>query len=240
MAMIWHSGGRPFVKRKACTAPSPQPEPAPRASTSMGGTGRRPKERRKWSPAVTALCVAAGLFLARCNFGSTPSSGVPPNGVSLANNQWHGVVLFPFGDPAGLRAHLFPMMQAYDTFSDLIVTEEFSVNASDVVAFEAPYGFGGSPIGWVNCPPNAIVTGTDPNRTCYGQTMIFDTSGIPLVSQHQLDAIMCHELGHTVGLRHVNPAKDGSDWNSCMQATIAESTPASLSQHDFSHINLQY
>ncbi len=208
----------------------------------LESSAQRRAHRERWRNRITTIgCLALGIFLSRCNFGSTTANvGNPPNSVSLANNAWHGVVVFPYGDPAGLRGHLVPMMQAYDIFTDLIVAEEFSVNAADVVAFQGSYGFGGNPLAWVNCPPNAIVSGADPNRTCYGQTMTFDTSVTPFLSAHVRDAMVCHEFGHTVGLRHVNPASDGSDWNSCMQATLTEATPSGISQHDLGHINSQY
>jgi hypothetical protein len=74
--------------------------------------------------------------------------------------------------------------------------------------------------GWVDCRPDAEQGGNHPFHHCADQQLRFNT-----FYPHQYDttnearSLVCHELGHTVGLQHPS-----SDTGSCMTA------------HDYSHL----
>ncbi|GAA4364883.1 hypothetical protein GCM10023146_06020 [Nocardioides caricicola] len=75
---------------------------------------------------------------------------------------------------------------------------------------DSGYGDNGA-IAWVNCPSGATETGSNPNRTCYGQRLNWNTySGYASTWNTTYGAryVACRELGHTIGLRHT--AQTGS------------------------------
>jgi hypothetical protein len=80
----------------------------------------------------------------------------------------------------------------------------------DVYAFDFAYGM----TNWVavtTCDDDAIYGGTDPGRWCRPQDIQFNTSYAQTTTSRK--AIACHELGHTLCLRHRNSSEPAS----CMQ-----------------------
>lgn len=89
------------------------------------------------------------------------------------------------------------------------------------------------PIAWTDCPPASAEGGSHPNRWCQPSKIRFngDRRGYYDTSFERV-AIACHEIGHTIGLRHT------SNTNSCMHAYPQTSNV--ISGHDVDHINAAY
>lgn len=176
------------------------------------------------------ITVAAVSTVYATNFGSTQMGGTPTRGVSLANNEWH-YVYDAFMDSTLRTSLRWARDNVYGATDLDTFTGTWDVH--DVYATSGDYG-NNNFFGWVECPAGATTSGSDPNRTCYGQILwlneyyayAFDTE-----NERRFQA--CHELGHTVGLRHPT-----SSYTTCMNTGNLSTT--SLGAHDISHINSHY
>lgn len=158
--------------------------------------------------------------------------GSPQNAVSLGNNKWH-YIYDEFMDPTLRTSLRWARDNVYDPTDLVALTGTWQVH--DVFATSADYGNNGL-YGWVDCPASATTTGSNPNRTCYGQTLYLNQySGYAFAfdTENERRFQACHELGHTVGLRHPT-----SSYTTCMNTGALSTT--SLHSHDINHINSHY
>lgn len=106
------------------------------------------------------------------------------------------------------------------------------ISQSDVTVMDAFYG----DTGWAGravCQETLATYGiTDGYQTCVHNHVQINQSSDNGTDSNYRKAVVCHELGHTVGLRHT------SDTSSCLrnpaQVTVA------LNDHDKAHINSWY
>jgi hypothetical protein len=208
--------------------------------------------------------VALPADLASANFGSTATSGsgITQGEVSLANNKWHSYSIFPqAGTSIGAWRTAFADTWGgvYDT-TDLITSQQAdNTSAVDVRVTFANYGT--SLNGWVSCPSDAIRTGSDPNETCYKQWLKVDLTNAGTFNATRQRSLVCHETGHTVGLKH-SVIESGSGWSkdpawhptplaTCMVPSYVLNDPATgpidaenrsiyLEPHDIGHLNSWY
>lgn len=174
------------------------------------------------------------------NFGSTASQEFAPGRwtqVSLANNKMHTVDFFATTTRVGNLTQ-WALNNQFPRFGfnwDYVDGSSYDVRVSD-----DDFGDIGA-YAWVNCPAGATESGSNPNRVCHGQTLKYnlynpyDAGWNTEFGGHNL---ACHELGHTVGLRH----ESAGDQASCMQSH--ESPDASdtrnYSQEDINHVLAAY
>lgn len=110
-------------------------------------------------------------------------------------------------------------------------TQDFSL--VDVMAVDAPYGLNGL-WGWGQCEKaiNGVVYGgSDPKRWCKRSDMDLNSS-----YSHNATgklSIACHEVGHTLGLRHSNESS-----GSCMKRD--QETITTISTHDHTMLDQLY
>jgi len=219
-------------------------------SASPGGP--QPVGRRR----VTAALLAALLLLIAQQpastvgdhegipfgpFGSCRRPVTPPRCTSMGNNLRHFV---SFDDTLtdGLASSLRDTMaEDYDP-TDLTMVEQDSVTqATDVIAYSEDYGDIGA-AAWVYCPTDAP-QGKNPtgDRWCQRQELRLNLNprfAVFFADDGSRDHVTCHELGHTVGLRHWGnpPNSGGPAAPTCMNADNPNGPP-DLHQIDVSHIN---
>ncbi|GAA1178925.1 hypothetical protein GCM10009584_20740 [Ornithinimicrobium humiphilum] len=114
--------------------------------------------------------------------------------------------------------------------TDLVVTVSSAAtcgSGKQICVFDQDYG-NNNLYGWVAC--RAGSSGANPNRTCEHQWVRFNLAYTPPSYQR----LACHELAHTVGLRH------GTETASCVFPNIAQATTSALTTHDRAHINARY
>lgn len=184
------------------------------------------------------LGLVAAVTPSAANFGSIwdPPAG-PPNGAgdspSMANNKWHAI-----NKPSGLMWQI----------SSAISHGAWAVDQTDM----SGYIDNGDPNPdvytwqeWIQQPPFGVVRGLSrcPSGAlwgsggtnlmwCRGQEIVFYTSAPSWTTTYKWAG--CHELGHTIGLRHTGST------SSCM-TTNETSHGESFSYHDkTSHVNPYY
>jgi hypothetical protein len=184
---------------------------------------------------LVAVAAASGLMVAASvafgsNFGSVGTTGVSgtTNGVWLTDDDLLVVAMRALTTPVytGVLQTIsndynggIGGFDAVAYFTDTCPYESY-----DVCAFDSDYGDNGL-AGWNACWGST--SGNHPNQVCSTQFVKFNLYYNSLSPQ----ALACHEIGHSVGLRH------SSQSSSCMK-----SPPTSdwLTSHDRYHIQTSY
>lgn len=190
------------------------------------------KKGRSVALAIIAAGVCSVVFgSAYANFASwTGTVGTDPlypsdiPGVYKDNNGIHNVLRRALTTTYtnGVIAAIADF-DSTDLDSNSAAASECTDPGHDVCVYD--YNFGANNLnGWNNC--RGTVSGSDPNATCSLNRTNINTYYNP-PAQH----IACHELAHTIGLRHTSTA------GSCL---TNGATTTTLSAHDRSHINGYY
>ena len=212
-------------------------------------TSRR-RRSRPLVPLLVALLVATQVAGAQADHGGRPISSLfrcdrpvtPPRCTSVADDLRH-LIHFDDSLAEGLADSLRDTMAEDYGATQLIVLEQSEVtDLTDVVAFSGDYGENGA-AGWVYCPTEAAQgPNPDGDRWCRGQEMHFNVNSrysVFFADDASRDHVTCHELGHTIGLRHWGnpPQTSGPDIGAtCMNANTPDG-PTVLHEFDIDHIN---
>lgn len=195
------------------------------------------------------LLVALQIFVPSTpafatNFGATSASscgytqgnsGPSPatNCVSKANNATHAVRYSTLGNQwtgidAATTGRISSVYNPISGFTAYVTTTD---PVPDVWVYDLYYGTTGI-IAWVDCPAsNSGVGGSGTSRWCRGQILRYNATYQNYAVGSQ---IACHELGHTIGLRHRTTT------GSCMYTYGDILAANTLDSHDISHVEAGY
>ena len=166
----------------------------------------------------------------------------PPRCTSVGDGRLH-LVAFDQSVREDLAVALrLSMAEDYDAPTRLRLIEQPRVTPlTDVIAFSGDYGDNGA-AGWVYCPSDAPqgINRFD-HRWCRQQELHLNYNpryGLFFDDDASRGHITCHELGHTLGLRHWGnpPETDGPVGATCMNANTPNG-PTSLHETDIDHLN---
>lgn len=167
---------------------------------------------------------------------------VPPRCTSVANDLRHSVFLdgsLPEGLAESLRDTMAEDYTATTEFDMQPMTE--LVRSTDAIAYAHDYGDNGA-AAWVYCPPEAPQgVNSEGDRWCRMQEIHFNLNpryALFFADDGSRDHVACHELGHTIGLRHWGnpPTSVGPAAATCMNADTPDG-PTALHQIDLDHID---
>lgn len=179
---------------------------------------------------VTATFVVYPAAVSASNFGSAGTAGTSgtTNGVWLTNNNfWNvGKMSLTATYSTGVDQAVEEEYEATDFTANPLTPATCDEAGYDVCVFDSNYGDNGLN-GWDACA--GATTGSHPNQQC----------GLAWVRINQFYSppakrIACHELAHSVGLRHTQ------EQASCVKRTADGGTSSDLSAHDMAHINANY
>ena len=181
-----------------------------------------------FSTALLALAPSASAN----NFGSVGDVGASgtTNGVFLTTDSSWSVAkvnltnTYSNGVSSAVSQQFNPTDLTVSLFSPPDCGGSFGTY--DLCVLDSSYGDNGL-LGWSACSGPA--SGSHP-------TMVCGTSYVRINTYYSPPAvrIACHEMGHSLGLRHT------SESTSCLKRTADGGTSAALSAHDKDHLNAQY
>lgn len=193
---------------------------------------------RKASPAVALVVAVVSLLVLQVglvpamatNFGSagTAGSSGTTNGVWLTNNYFWNVgrrnltATYSTGVYQAVEEEYEPS----DMDGAALTPDSCPDSGYDVCVYDYNYGDNGLN-GWNACA--GTTSGSHPTQRCSLDYVRINTYYSPPAKR-----IACHELGHSVGLRHT------SDSASCLKRTADGGTSSDLTSHDRTHLNNTY
>ncbi len=194
---------------------------------------RRSRVEIGFFAAVLAIVLLAANPLGATNVGSagTPGTAGTTNGVWYTPDAAWKVAKRDLTSTYSTGV-TNAIAQSYNPtdLSVTVVTAATCTNLTphfhDVCVFDSDYGNNGVN-GWNQCA--GVTTGSHPNQVCSLQYVKINTRYSPPATR-----VACHELGHSVGLRHTN-AND-----SCMKSSADGGSASVLTSHDKSHLNARY
>lgn len=168
----------------------------------------------------------------------------PPRCTSVGNDMWH-FVYFDESVPRSLASAMRrTMREDYGpTYLRMEVQTRITA-ATDVVVFAADHGENGA-AGWVYCPPDSPQgINASGDRWCQRQELHFNLNpryAAFFADRASRDYMACHELGHTLGLRHWGnpPRSDGPVAATCMNPDVPDG-PTVLHRSDLEHLTQYY
>jgi hypothetical protein len=176
------------------------------------------------------------------SFSNCRRPNITPQRCSSVGNDARHFVAFDATLTIGLAESLRDaMVEDYEPTKLEMILQDAVTPETDVIAFSQDYGNNGA-AGWVNCPADAPQgINRQHHRWCQQQELHFNLNpsmAAFFADDGSRDHVACHELGHTLGLRHWGnpPESRGPQAETCMNTDTPDG-PTVLHQVDRDHID---
>ncbi len=165
----------------------------------------------------------------------------PPRCTSVGDDRMHRIAFDESLSASLAEAMRYTMSEVYEPTRLTMVEHATVTKRTDVIAFSGDFGENGA-AAWVHCPSEAP---QGPNvvgdRWCRHQELYFNLNpryALFFDDDASRRHVACHELGHTLGLRHWGnpPESRGPVAETCLNANTPNG-PAFLHDADIDHIN---
>ncbi len=187
---------------------------------------------------VLVLVLSARASIVRANTFGAVTCDTSLDSQCVANNWAHYYYVVSLS--AGLKSDsAWVSSNVYNPIQSISMSETTSTSTADIMLTEGSYGLNGYRA-WTQCDTNATYGGSGVGRWCKAQLVKFNSGAYP--SEYNSSAkrrfVVCHEVGHTLGLHHETASVGG-----CMHdlpLNYSGSYPSNLAQHDVYHIDNWY
>jgi hypothetical protein len=188
---------------------------------------------------ATALADHTGRPIGAASNCDRPVS--PPRCTSVGDDRMHRIAFDESLSPGLTDAMRYAMIEVYGPTRLTMVEHAEVTKRTDVIAFSGDFGDNGA-AAWVYCPRDAPQgTNVVGDRWCRHQELYFNLNprySIFFDDDASRRHVACHELGHTLGLRHWGnpPESRGPAAQTCLHANTPNG-PTILHDADIDHIN---
>ncbi len=163
--------------------------------------------------------------------------------VSRANNIYHAVRLDVVGNQwAGMDIAVKETLSTDYNPLDLVAYVDQNDPYPDVIVYDYDYGHNGF-AAWVDCPANNTgIGGSGATRWCRGQILRLNGSyeALWVNAAWAREGLACHEIGHTVGLRHADSGSGCLTHPAPLNTSYLAYQNPYLRDHDKGHVNANY
>lgn len=188
---------------------------------------------------ATALAEHTGRPIGAASNCDRPVT--PPRCTSVGDDRMHRIAFDQSLSPGLTDAMRYAMSEVYDATRLTMIEHAEVTKRTDVIAFSGDFGDNGA-AAWVYCPKEAPQgTNVVGDRWCRHQELYFNLNprySIFFDDDASRRHVACHELGHTLGLRHWGnpPESRGPAAQTCLHANTPNG-PTFLHDADIDHIN---
>ncbi len=200
---------------------------------------------------IRRLCVSALLLLnlssvygdGPAGAGNVGSQGAVGGftGVNFGNNSTHKIDIVSLTNANLLAVRDIMAYYSYVSGGDITMPEVNVGGGNDIadvevrdVSFDTFYPVNSNLFGFAECPAGSTTNGApNPYRTCFTQQVWLNLD-YNWSMQFTREQLACHELGHTIALRHT------SNTASCLLNPDFFSASGLLRPHETEHINTWY
>lgn len=188
---------------------------------------------------LATILAPPGVVVLASNYGVYAACDSTPASQCIADNGTHRL-WYAIAPTARIRTQTTAALhEVYGVPYSYINTSVVTTSGTEDVRVYEGGNFSSSYWAWTYCPSYASKGGSGRWVWCRPQVLFYNNGAHPtrFDSDDKVYGIACHELGHTLGLRH--PDDYTGDNSSCMYS-VASPLRLDIKSHDEAHLFTLY